>query len=89
VTIAFRFQPGITKRTVLIAAGVIAAALIGLSRVYLRVHWLSDVTSGWGLGAAAFALAGSVALVIVHIRHNPARDDGPPDARRGATARAR
>ena len=32
-----------------VAIGI--AAAVGLSRVYLRAHWWSDVAGGWGLGA--------------------------------------
>ena len=51
--------------------GIAVTALIGLSRVYLRVHWLSDVTSGWALGFSAFAAAAAIALLVAHFRDNP------------------
>jgi membrane-associated phospholipid phosphatase len=56
-----------------VLAGVIVAAVVGLTGVYLRAQWLSDVTGGWGLAAGAFALCGLVALVVAHVRDN-ARD---------------
>ena len=73
VTIAIRLRPGMTRGTLVVVAGIALTALIGLSRVYLGVHYLSDVNAGWALGAAAFSLCAAVALVITTVRHN----DGP------------
>jgi membrane protein DedA with SNARE-associated domain/membrane-associated phospholipid phosphatase len=68
-----RALPGLASRFTFVLAGVIVAAVVGLTGVYLRAQWLSDVTGGWGLAAAAFALCGLVALVVAHVRDN-ARD---------------
>jgi membrane protein DedA with SNARE-associated domain len=70
-TVAFRIDPSITRRGLLIAAGVAVTVIVGLTRVYLRVHWLSDVTSGWALGLSAFSAAAAIALLISHFRNNP------------------
>ena len=60
-------------------AGAALAAAIGLSRVYLRVHYLSDVTGGWALGLAAFSLCGAIALIVAYLRNNAAaRPRQPP-----------
>ena len=83
-TFAIRIDPGITRRSLLIGIGIGITAVIGLTRVYLRVHWLSDVSGGWALGFSAFAGAAAIALIVRHIRDNPARDDGASHRRPSA-----
>jgi membrane protein DedA with SNARE-associated domain/membrane-associated phospholipid phosphatase len=88
IVLAFRVVPGITRRSLVIVAGIALAALVGLSRVYLRVHWLSDVSGGWALGVSCFSAVAIVALVITHIRDNPPRHERADQLRPGAGAGA-
>lgn len=85
-TVAFRIVPGITRRSLVIAVGLAVTALVGISRAYLRVHWLSDVLGGWALGVSCFAASAAVALIFVHIRHNLRRDARASERGRGAPA---
>ena len=64
----------ITPGAALIFASLLLAAAIGLSRVYLGVHYLSDVSGGWAFGVSAFALFGSIAMVVTHLRKNGGGD---------------
>jgi membrane protein DedA with SNARE-associated domain len=73
VTIVLRLRPGMTSAAAVVVGGVALTALVGLSRVYLNVHYLSDVSAGWALGAAAFSLCAAVALVVTQVRQNPLR----------------
>jgi membrane protein DedA with SNARE-associated domain/membrane-associated phospholipid phosphatase len=70
LTMTVRLRPGMAGGTALLVAGVALAVLVGLTRVYLGVHYLSDVSGGWALGAAAFAACGGVAMVVTHLRQN-------------------
>jgi membrane protein DedA with SNARE-associated domain/membrane-associated phospholipid phosphatase len=79
LTLTVRLRPGMAGGTALLILGIAMAALVGLSRVYLRVHYLSDVNAGWALGVAAFAACGAVAMIVTHLRQNASRD--APSAR--------
>ena len=48
-------------RVFVIALAAIVSVLVGVSRVYLGVHWPSDVLAGWSLGAAWALLVSLVA----------------------------
>ena len=77
LTLTVRLRPGMAGGTALLVLGIAMAALVGLSRVYLRVHYLSDVNAGWALGVAAFAACGAVAMIVTHLRQNASRDAPP------------
>lgn len=71
VTIVLRLRPGMARGAAVVTVGFVLTALIGLSRVYLDVHYLSDVSAGWALGAAAFSFCAAVGLVVSQVRQNP------------------
>jgi undecaprenyl-diphosphatase len=74
--IAARLLPGFASRAALVLGAIVLAAAIGLTRVYLRAHYWSDVVGGWALAAGVFGVVAGLALLVSYIRHNgPA--DGP------------
>ena len=91
VTIVMRLRPGMARGALVVAAGIALTALIGLSRVYLDVHYMSDVNAGWALGAAAFSLCAAVALVITTMRamRTPHHSSDGAVRQNGARAAAR
>ena len=74
--IAARLLPNFASRAVLVFAAIVAAAVVGLTRLYLRAHFWSDVVGGWALGAGAFGVVATLALLVSYIRHNGG-SDGP------------
>jgi undecaprenyl-diphosphatase len=68
--IVSRVLPNLASRFALVMAATVVAFVVGVTRVYLRAHWLSDVTGGWGLGAAVFSVCGLLALVVAYVRDN-------------------
>ena len=73
VTIVLRLRPGMARKTAVVLTGLALTVLVGLSRVYLNVHYLSDVSGGWALGVACFSLCALVGLVVAGVRQNPER----------------
>ncbi len=69
VAVAHAF-PRTIHRAAFVVAAIVVAAAAGLTRVYLRAHFLSDVLAGWGLAAGIFSVCGLVGLVVAFVRHN-------------------
>ena len=47
--------------------------MVGATRVYLRVHYLTDVIGGAALGVAIWSFVGALALVAGYVRQNGGR----------------
>lgn len=72
------------QKALLIAAAVGVVLAIGVSRVYLGVHWPTDVLAGWALGTAVAVVATlALHLVAPHRRETGAVAQDPPPAQAG------
>jgi undecaprenyl-diphosphatase len=60
LAIALIAVPRAHRRAAVISA-LVASFVVGLTRPFLGVHWLSDVIGGWALGAAVAITAATLA----------------------------
>ncbi len=70
-----RTVPGRAAKIYVISVAVLTTLLVGLSRVYLGVHWPSDVLAGWCAGFA-WALLCLLAARVVTRRGEDSRPAG-------------
>ncbi|ANY05174.1 phosphatase PAP2 family protein [Pseudonocardia sp. HH130630-07] len=62
-------------RTTLVACAAVWVAAVGFTRIYLGVHWLSDVLAGWALGAG-LAFTGLTLLLLAAPPPSPGSTHG-------------
>lgn len=55
---------GFRTRAYLVCGGLLIAGIVGLTRVYLGVHYPSDVLGGWAIGGAWALLCWIVAVLV-------------------------
>lgn len=68
-----RTQPHRRTRAFFLVVGVLITLLVGSSRVYLGVHWPTDVLAGWTAGAVWALACFSVADLLARRGHIEAR----------------
>ncbi|MBK5230497.1 MAG: VTT domain-containing protein [Thermoleophilia bacterium] len=77
VTVALSLERvgGIFARAALVVAALLLGGAIALSRVYLRVHYLTDAIGGTAVGFLTASLLACVAMALVHRRNRRQSDD--------------
>ena len=79
-TLLARVQPQRRLKIWLIGLAVLITLAVGISRVYLGVHWPSDVVGGWALGASWAMLCWAVALRLQRRGRIEQPGAAPPEA---------
>ena len=87
IYLVFRFIQRTWARALAVVVGVAVIGGVGLSRVYLNVHYLTDVVGGWLAGSAW--LVASLLLVNVVETQTRSRREAAEDAARPADAEPR
>lgn len=69
-TVLVRAGVGWAVRIGVVTVAVILAAVVGVTRIYLRAHYLTDVLGGAALAIAIWSIVGILSLFAGRVRHN-------------------
>jgi undecaprenyl-diphosphatase len=76
-------------RTLLMMGAALIALVVGLTRLYLAAHWMTDVLAGWALAGAWGCLLIISYLFTRQVAAATAQQAPRPAARRGAAQATR
>ena len=69
-TMLVRAGAGWAVRFAAVTVAIAIVVVVAVTRVYLRVHYLTDTLGGAALGVAIWSLLGALALIGWFVRHN-------------------
>jgi undecaprenyl-diphosphatase len=78
IAVTIRRVRDIFTRAALVIAAIALTTVIGLTRVYLHAHYLTDVIGGVALMATITGLLAAIAFLVVHIRNLRSDDSERP-----------
>jgi undecaprenyl-diphosphatase len=79
-----RTQASVRVRVFLIVSAILLTSLVGVSRVYLGVHWPTDVLAGWAVGSCWALVSWLLARRLQ--RKGPVEPPGASDEKGAAAA---